>query len=204
MAVESVGNFKLSNERLEYLGDAVLSAIIAEYLFKMFPTKSEGFLTEMRSRIVSRNSLNKLSLKLGLDDMIHYTRDGHSKFRSVGGDAFEAFVGAIFLDRGYRFTRKIVIERIVKVHIDLDTLEHTDVNFKSKILEWAQKEKRHIEFKILGEKGEGYHKLYIVQIFIDGVAYQQAADHSIKGAEQLAAEKTWLQMHETHKAEQQS
>jgi ribonuclease III, bacterial len=201
---ESIGTFRLSNERLEYLGDTVLSTIVADYLFKKFPIKSEGFLTEMRSRIVSRNSLNKLSQKLGFDDMIQYSRDGHTKFRCVGGDAFEAFVGAIFLDRGFNFTRKIIINRIINVHIDIDQLEQTEANFKSKLLEWAQKQKKHIEFKVLGEKGEGYNKLYIVQVNIDGKDYGQATDYSIKGAEQLAAEKTWTLMQEGNKNESTS
>lgn len=195
----NVGNYRLNNERLEYLGDALLSAIVADYLFRLFPTKSEGFLTEMRSRIVSRASLNKLSQKLGFDQMIHYTHDTHANFKSLLGNAFEAFVGALYLDRGYDFTKKILINRIIKVHIDLDQLEQTDVNFKSKLLEWSQKEKRHVVFKIISEKNNGKGKLYNVVAIIDEVEYAQGADYSIKGAEQLAAEKTWNMLVEQHK-----
>lgn len=187
----TVGSYKLSNERLEYLGDAVLSAAVADYLFHIFPTKQEGFLTEMRSRIVSRASLNKLSQKLGFDQMIQCSHDMHSSFKSIGGNAFEAFIGAIYLDRGYNFTKQIIIERIINVHIDLDQLEQTDVNFKSKLLEWSQKEKRHLNYKLLDEKKDSHNKLYHIVVIIDGQTYAEGKDYSIKGAEQLASEKTW-------------
>ncbi|MCR5014814.1 MAG: ribonuclease III [Bacteroidales bacterium] len=187
----TIGNYRLSNERLEYLGDAVLSTVVADYLFRLFPTKSEGFLTEMRSRIVSRASLNKLSQKLGFDQMIHYSHDSHSNFKSLGGNAFEAFVGAVYLDRGYNFTKHILIDRIIKVHIDLEQLEQTDVNFKSKLLEWSQKEKRHVVFKMLEERGSNKGKMYRVVTVIDGQEYAEGIDFSIKGSEQLSAEKTW-------------
>jgi ribonuclease-3 len=188
---ETLNGYKLSNERLEYLGDAILSAVIADFLFKKFPYKNEGFLTEMRSRIVSRASLNKLSQKLGLDKLINYSTDGRSKFRSVNGDAFEAFIGALYLDKGFEYTRKIIITRIVDMHIDLETLEKSDYNFKSKLIEWAQKEKQQLDFKLIGETGESYDKMYIVEIIINDTAYASAKDFSIKGAEQLAAEKAW-------------
>ena len=194
----SLGSFKLNNERLEYLGDTVLSTVVADYLFRLFPTKAEGFLTEMRSKIVSRSSLNKLSQKLGFEQMIHYSHDTHSNFKSITGNAFEAFVGALYLDRGYDFTKHILIDRIIRVHIDLEQLEQTDVNFKSKMLEWCQKEKRHLNFKLLGEKGNRQDRLYQVVVVIDDKEYGQAADYSIKGAEQLAAEKTWNMLVEQH------
>ncbi len=190
-ADNSLGNFRMNNERLEYLGDAVLSAVVGDYLFRIFPTKAEGFLTEMRSRIVSRASLNKLSQKLGFGDMIHYSHDNHSNFKSIGGNAFEAFVGALYLDRGYNFTRHILIDRVIKVHIDLDQIEQTDVNFKSKLLEWSQKEKHRVVFNNLNETQGSHDKLYHVVVTIDNVEYGMGADYSIKGSEQLAAEKTW-------------
>lgn len=195
----NVGSYRPSNERLEYLGDTVLSTVVADYLFRLFPTKSEGFLTEMRSRIVSRNSLNKLSQKLGFEQMIHYSHDINANFKSLLGNAFEAFVGAIYLDRGYDFTRRILINRIIKIHIDLEQLEQTDVNFKSKLLEWSQKEKHHVTFKVLNEKTSGKGKLYHVVTVIDNQEYAEGADYSIKGSEQLAAEKTWNMLVEQHK-----
>jgi ribonuclease-3 len=195
-ANETLNGYKLSNERLEFLGDAILSAAIADFLFKKFPYKNEGFLTEMRARIVSRASLNKLAQKLGLDQLVNYSKDNKAVYRSVNGDAFEAFLGALYLDKGFVFARRIIISRIVELHIDLESLEKTDVNFKSKMIEWAQKEKCQLEFEMLGETGEGYNKMYNVRVVIDNTAYGEAKDFSIKGAEQLAAEKAWNAMTE--------
>lgn len=194
----TVGSYKLSNERLEYLGDAILSAVIADYLFRLFPTKPEGFLTEMRSRIVSRSSLNKLSQKLGFEEMIHYAHDMHSGFKSISGNAFEAFIGALYLDKGYKFTKHIIIDRIVKVHIDLEQLEQTDVNFKSKLLEWSQKSKHRVEYKIDNEKYAKQRQYYVLA-YVDGEPYGTGLDFSIKGAEQLASEKTWTMLKEQNK-----
>lgn len=189
--------YTISNERLEYLGDAVLSTVVAQFLFKKFPTKQEGFLTEMRSKIVSRSSLNKLSLKFGLHNLIHYAKNNeHCKFRSMGGNAFEAFTGALFLDFDYDFAYKIIVNRVIKLHIDINELEKNESNYKSKLLEWAQKEKHLVNFKQIGSKGSGFDKHYVIQVLIDDKEYGQATDYSIKGAEQLAAEKTWLMMNE--------
>lgn len=186
-----VNGYKISNERLEYLGDAVIGAVVADYLFKRFPYKSEGFLTEMRSRLVSRQQLNKLSQKLGLDRLVVIPGNGKAVFRSVNGDAFEAVIGAIFLDKGFDFTRKIIVERIIELHIDMDTLQHTDANYKSRLLEWGQKEKKSIDFVLSGENGEGYNKQYLVEVCVNGTPMATGTDYSIKGAEQQAAEKTW-------------
>ena len=190
-ANKTINGYKLSNERLEYLGDAILSAVVADFLFKKFPYKNEGFLTEMRSRIVSRASLNKLSQKMGLDLLVNLNGDGKSQFRSASGDAFEAIIGAIYLDKGFRFTQNIVIKRIINIHIDIDNLQKSEFNFKSKLLEWGQKEKRNIEFVVAAELGEGYKKQYLVEVHLDGENISKAMDYSIKGAEQLAAEKAW-------------
>lgn len=192
VADTTINGYRISNERLEYLGDAILSAIIADYLFKIFPYKNEGFLTEMRSRIVSRSSLNKLSQKLGIDKLINTGNENRAHFKSVNGDAFEAFVGALYLDKGYRQTYSILVNRVVNMHIDLEALETCETNFKSKLIEWSQKEKNQLDFVVVEEVGEGYQKQYVVEATIDGVAHGKARDFSIKGAEQRAAEKTLL------------
>ena len=200
MAEETVGHYRVSNERMEYLGDAVLSVAVADFLFHTYPTQPEGFLTEMRSRIVSRSSLNKLSQKLGFENYIRHapnTSNGMS-FKSVGGNAFEALMGAIYLDRGFEFAKKVIIERIIRVHIDVDELQQTNVNFKSKLLEWSQKNKKKLEFKLLEEVGTGNKKMYHVQIVIDEKSYADALDRSIRGAEQLAAEKTYNTLNPTN------
>ena len=198
MAAETVGSYHVSNERMEYLGDAVLGTAVADYLFHTYPTQPEGFLTEMRSRIVSRVSLNKLSEKLGFGDYIRHAPDnGNNTARSMGGNAFEALMGAIYLDRGYDFAKSVIIIRIGRVHIDIDELQNTDVNFKSKLLEWAQKHKRHLEFRMLEEIGDGHKKEFHVQVFIDDQPYGDATFRSIRGAEQMAAEKTFKTLNPT-------
>ena len=186
---ENVGGYHVSNERMEYLGDSVLSTAVADYLFHTYPTQAEGFLTEMRSRIVSRSSLNRLSEKLGFGDYIRHSSDT-CQARSMGGNAFEALMGAIYLDRGYDFAKQIIIERIIKIHIDIEQLQSTDINFKSKLLEWSQKHKKNTTFKLVEEIGEGHRKQFHIQIIINDKSYGDAIDRSIRGAEQLAAEKT--------------
>jgi ribonuclease-3 len=180
---------QVNNERLEYLGDAVLSCIVADYLYKKFPYQHEGFLTEMRSRIVSRSRFNKLSLKMGLNKLIFQGNGSYTSSKSIYGDTFEALIGAIYLDRGYNFTRRIVIRRIIDVHLDVDEIEKTDTNFKSRILEFVQKEKRQLEFRVIQEIGEGQRKQYLVELYIDNEPVSRGLDFSIKAAEQIAAEK---------------
>ncbi len=187
-AKEVVNGIKMSNERLEYLGDAVLSLIIADYLFKKFPYKEEGFLTEMRARIVSRAQLNKLSIKLGLNALIKSETYSY-QCKSMHGNAFEAFVGAMYLDKGYEFAKKIVLSRVIDVHLDIEKIEHEDTNFKSQLIEWSQKEKVPIEFKVINEIGNGYGKQYLVELLVNKEVYADGTDFSIKGAEQIAAGK---------------
>ncbi|MCX6235479.1 MAG: ribonuclease III [Bacteroidetes bacterium] len=188
-AQELFNGVKVSNERLEYLGDAVLNLVVADYLYKTFPFKDEGFLTQMRSKIVSRAQLNDLSRKLGLDRLIQKSQNSLSQFRSIAGDTFEAFIGAMYFDRGYEFTKKIIINRIIKFHLDIDEIETMDVNPKSTLLEWTQKMKKMLDFRVIEEVGTGPRKQYIVEAYIDDIPSGKGQDFSIKGAEQLAAEK---------------
>lgn len=185
--------FVKSNERLEYLGDAVLGSAVADFLFKKFPYKDEGFLTEMRSRIVSRTNLNMLSRKLGLHQLVQVSRDTNvHTSSSVMGDAFEAFVGALYLDRGYEFAKNIIIRQIIQTHLDIDELLLRDVNFKSKIIEWAQKEKMDLDFKLIAEEDHGRKgKLYSVELWIQNKLQGHGQDFSIKKAEQHAAQQAW-------------
>jgi ribonuclease-3 len=186
---ESIHGMKLSNERLEYLGDAVLSSIVADYLYKRFPYKEEGFLTEMRARIVSRSQLNKLALKLGIDRLVQSEANAHNTYKSINGDAFEALIGALYLDRGYEFTRRVIIKRFLEMHFDMDRLENEDSNFKSRIIVWSQKEKKEVEFRMTEEKGNAHDKQYRVDLLVDGEMVASGVDYSIKGAEQIAAGK---------------
>ncbi len=182
---------RINNERLEYLGDAVLGVVVADYLFRRFPFENEGFLTEMRSKIVSRSSLNKLSNKLGLKDFMHFSNADVRQMKSVGGDAFEACVGALYLDKGYHFTRKIIIKRIVEVHFDLEQLVQSEISYKSKIIEWAQKTKKDYRFQVLSENTVNNRKQFKVAAIIEDKMIAEAFGYTIKGAENLAAEKAW-------------
>jgi ribonuclease-3 len=191
VSLNKINGLRINNERLEYLGDAVLGAVVAEFLFKRFPYENEGFLTEMRSKIVSRSSLNKLSHKLGLSKLILISETKNNHGKSAAGDAFEAFIGALYLDKGYKFSKKIIINRIVTVHFDIDNLINADINYKSKLIEWSQKEKHQLLFNLLDEIKDKHDKQYIVEVMVDGKSVATAKDFSIKGAEKLAAEKAW-------------
>ncbi len=187
------GGHRINNERLEYLGDAVLSTVVADFLYKKYPLKGEGFLTEMRSKIVSRASLNKLARKIGLLDLIDYQRNAQGVFKSIGGDAFEALVGALYLEEGYRRTRRLLIDRILCMHLDVEAIAQTDWNYKSKLIDWAQKHHRKASFEVVRSfyQGNASRRQYECRVNLDGEAQQTAVDFSIKAAEQLAAEKTY-------------
>ncbi|TNE78675.1 MAG: ribonuclease III [Bacteroidetes bacterium] len=179
-----------SNERLEYLGDAVLDLVVAEMLFMTYPTKGEGFLTETRSKIVSREKLADLAIKMGLDEMIQYGKGlgkNRQVMRSLAGNALEALIGAIYLDKGYNFTKELVIQKILKNYLDMNELVQVEVNFKSRLIEWTQKQKKDVEFVMLEEKLNGRHKTYVMEVRVDGETMGNGEDFSKKKAEQLAA-----------------
>lgn len=183
---------KNSNERLEFLGDAVLGSVVAELLFKLYPYKDEGFLTEMRSKIVSRANLNQLSRKLGFDKLIQYDSRMISypnKQGSLLGDAFEALIGAVYLDKGYEFTREFLLTRIIKPHVDIHTLEMTETNFKSRLIEWCQHEGKEVVFvQIDNPEGESA-KMFSVEVHVSGEICGLGRDFNKKSAEKLAAER---------------
>ena len=135
-----------SNERLEFLGDAILGLIVAKHLFKLYPFKDEGFLTKIRSKIVSRDSLNDIGRKMGLKKLINVKKFKSKSYNSIYGDALEAIIGACYLEKGFDFCEKKVIKNIILPYFDLEKLTTQTHNFKSKILEWAQKEKISINF----------------------------------------------------------
>jgi ribonuclease-3 len=189
---------KVNNERLEYLGDAVLSAIVADFLYKKYPNQGEGYLTEMRSKIVSRANLNKLAQKIGLSQLEQYNRMSQGILNSIDGDTFEALIGAIYLEKGYKFTRHIVIDKIINLHLDVDAMAHTDWNFKSKLIDWGQKNHRKISFEVerVFYQGKEARRQYDVRVKVDDTAEEHAIEYSIKAAEQLAAEKTYKKYQE--------
>lgn len=177
---------RLNNERLEYLGDAVLGAITADFLFRKYPLAPEGKLTEMRSKIVCRANLNALSRKIGLDKQVII--DSHVHGKSVDGDAFEAVMGAIYLDLGYEKTKKVFVQRILMTQLDLETLLNEEKNFKSKVLSWAQK--NHLQLTFFHEELDNHsNKLYKAFLYIDGENKAEGEGYTIKQAEQAASER---------------
>ncbi len=157
---------KLNNERLEFLGDAILDSLVAEYLFRRFPDKEEGFLTQTRSKLVNRDNLNHLAIKLGIGEMIvsKMSRDNH---KSVYGDTLEALIGALYLDKGYEKTKKIVLERIIQSDININRLLATEIDFKSRIIEWGQKNKKSVSFTSFEEFEEQSNMpVFITHLFV--------------------------------------
>ena len=180
-----------SNERLEFLGDAVLGAIIAEYLFKKFPFRDEGFLTEIRSRIVNGESLGELAKKIGLNKFIEFNSKGKTIFshKSMYGDAMEALVGAVYLDRGFKFCRKFVLERLIEPNVDIEEILKTDVNYKSKLIIYGQAQNKLVRFEIVEEHDHKHHKEFTAQTLVDNEPVSIGRGSSKKKAEQDAARK---------------
>jgi ribonuclease-3 len=188
MARNSAETAKMSNERLEFLGDALLNAVVAEHLFRRFPYKDEGFLTKMRSKAVSRNHLNGIAIKMGLQDMLNKDSGGYSG-SSIYGNALEALIGSVYMDSGFRKAKSFILDRVFGLYVDMDELENTETDFKSKLIEWAQKEKKSIEFRVMEEARYADDKTFLIGIFIDQVLKAEASHYSKKRAEQMAAEK---------------
>lgn len=179
----------MNNERLELLGDAVIDLVIADFLFKKYPYKPEGFLTEMRSKIVSREQLNRVALKIGLAELLKMRRTGGDLSKSsVLGNALEALVGALYIDRGYYPSYVFFKNQILNNHFEINELEATVYNFKSKIIEWAQKNGRDARYEMLEEWNVKGKKLYRMGLLVDGDIISEETDFSKKRAEQKASE----------------
>lgn len=179
------------NERLEYLGDAILGSVVAEMLYKAFPEQDEGFLTQTRSKIVSRKTLNKLALDIELNTLLKHQVSSN---RSIYGNALEALIGAMFLDKGYGFTAKFIDERLIKPYINLDELVKKVVSYKGKILEWGQANKKQIAFRLIGSYGKDHEKTYEVILSVEGTNKGQAIGTSIKRAEELASKAAYIDL----------
>ncbi len=178
-----------SNERLEFLGDAALGSIIAELLYRKYPYKNEGFLTEMRAKLVNRNQLNEIALKLGFDVLLQYDAK-HGNFpRSILGNTLEAFIGAIYLDLGYAATRKFILYRMLPLYQDLTQIADMELNYKSKLMELAQKHRLEpIQFELIEVVGIGSGKQFKVALKIAGKELASGVDSKKKFAEQRASE----------------
>lgn len=177
-----------NNERLEFLGDAILGAIVAEFLFKKYPGQAEGVLTEIRSRIVRRESMNELARKIGIPKIIQYSRaDKGLRHSHIFGNALEALIGAIYLDKGFHFTRDYIIRQIIMPHVDLEFIETTDTNYKNQLLQWSQKKGHEIQFDTIFVDSDQSRPLISVAIMLNGKKLAMATGHNKKLAGQLAA-----------------
>ncbi len=178
-----------NNERLEYLGDAILSALVADYLFKRYPYKEEGFLTEMRSKMVNRQQLNEIAVRMGLKKVTLYNKmDGALKVSQIFGNTLEALVGAIYLDHGYKKTTKWVLECIILPHMFMDDLENLEINHKNKLYGWANKNGKVLEFETLNERLENGRRLFTVAAVVDGKNIAEGKAFNKKDASQIAAQ----------------
>jgi ribonuclease-3 len=178
-----------NNERLEYLGDAILSGVVADYLFKRYPYKGEGFLTEMRSKMVNRQTLNEVAIKMGLKKITYYNKSDNSlKISQIFGNTLEALVGAIYLDQGYDKTRRWVFRRIVIPHMFMEDLENLEINHKNKLYGWANKNGKVLEFETLDEKMEKGRRLFRVGAVVDGELIAEGKAYNKKDASQIAAQ----------------
>ncbi len=181
----------INNERLEFLGDAILDAVVADIVYKKFEGKREGFLTNTRSKIVQRETLNNLAINIGLDKLIKYSSKQSSHNSYMSGNAFEALIGAIYLDRGYNACKKFMEERIIGKYINIDKISRKEVNFKSKLIEWSQKNKFEIEFRLIGQSlDESQNPVFETQIIVENVPGGSGKGYSKKESQQAAAHLT--------------
>ena len=178
-----------NNERLEYLGDAVLSTVIADYLFKRYPYKGEGFLTEMRSKMVNRQQLNEIALKMGVKKLTLYNKfDNFLKASQIFGNTLEALVGAVYLDKGYKKTHKWIVGQIILPYVFVEDLEQIDINLKNRLIGWASKNGKKLEFETIQEKLEGNRRIFTIAVVLEGSILSQGKGYNKKDASQVAAQ----------------
>lgn len=184
-SVEADGRM-INNERLEFLGDAVIESVTSDYVFIEFPEYDEGALTQLRSKIVSRQSLNGVACKLGLDKCIICSRSVNVSQKHIYGDAFEAMMGAIYLDKGYNFINRLLINYIYPTYLPLDEVNESETDFKSRLIEWGQKNHHSVHFRTRGDQNTGGHSFRCV-VSVDNIVVGHGSGGSKKEAEQSAA-----------------
>jgi len=181
----------VNNERLEFLGDAILDAIVGDIVYRHFPGKREGFLTNTRSKLVQRDTLNRLAKEMGISQLIVSHGKGHSHNSYLDGNAFEALVGAVYLDRGYDACMRFMEKRILAGMINIDKVAYKEVNFKSKLIEWGQKNRITVDFSQLEEvKDKNGNPVFLHQVMLEGVAGEKGRGYSKKESQQQAAKLT--------------
>ena len=185
----------LNNERLEFLGDAILDAIVGDIVYRHFEGKREGFLTSTRSKIVQRDTLNRLATEMGITQLIKFGKHTPSHNSYMGGNAFEALVGAMYLDRGYEACMRFMEKRILSQLINIDKVAYKEINFKSKLIEWCQKNKVKLDFKLLEQSREGKNSpIFKYQVLIEGLEGGVGEGYSKKESQQLASKITLQQL----------
>ena len=178
----------INNERLEFLGDAILDAIVADIVYRHFEGKKEGFLTNTRSKIVQREMLNKLAVEIGLDKLIKYATRSSSHNSYMCGNAFEALIGAIYLDRGYKHCKRFIEHKIINKHIDLETISRKEMNFKSRLIEWSQKHKYEVSFELIEQlRDEDSSPMFHTEVKVEGLSAGKGTGYSKKESQQNAA-----------------
>ncbi len=181
-------NISENNERLEYLGDAILGAVISEYLFNKYPTKDEGYLTDMRSKIVNRKNLNQIGLDIGIKSLMKFNeQDTQLKDSLIFGNALEALIGAIYVDKGFAKTKTFIRKKILVPYVNMNLLENIEINSKNKLIGWAAKQGKNIEFTVLDEKGN-LNKNFLIAVKIDDVIISKSSARTKKEASKLAAD----------------
>lgn len=197
-ATRKAGDKRLNNQRLEFLGDAILGAVIADYLYRKYPKAGEGFLTSMRSKIVSRKHLNEVGLKLRLNKLVVKKTARTTNAKSIYGDALEALIGALYLDKGYASCEEFIVSRVLGHHVDISALENKIASYKGKILEWGQKNKRDVIFTVTKSYGESHAMQYEVALTVNGEKLSTGKGSSKKKAEEDASRAAYKQIFARH------
>ena len=195
-SVETENGSWKNNERLEFLGDAVLNAIVADIIFNRFPNRNEGFMTNTRSKIVQRESLNQLAVEMGINKLVVLSRKATSHNNYIYGNAFEALIGAVYLDQGYRKCLEFVEKKVIDRYISLEMIARKEVNFKSQLIEWSQKNKMEIAFELLETfKDEGKNPIFQSRVSLMGISLGKGIGNTKKESQQLAAKKAINKIH---------
>lgn len=180
-----------TNERLEFLGDAILDSVVAEFLYRKFPSEDEGYLTKIKSKIVNRRTLGDIGHEMELSMIMNYNNSRSIKLETIEGNAFEALIGAIYLDGGYRKAQESVEKHIFKKYLNLNQLLEEELDFKSKLFIWCQKNKMEIQFEVISEENFGHEWKYVIEVIINEKAYGRGTGSSKKKAEQVASKETF-------------